>query len=96
MTTALPLAGIWWSLFHMVPLQDGKLHKKIYINNLHELFMQIGLLVWSPSFSGELISSFLGLPIVLAGLYVLCKSHFRDCYWSRMISNHSLPSSHLT
>jgi hypothetical protein len=77
MTTALPLAGIWWSLFHMVPLQDG-------------------LLVWSPSFSGELISSFLGLPIVLAGLYVLCKSHFRDCYWSRMISNHSLPSSHLT
>ncbi|XP_022908214.2 uncharacterized protein [Onthophagus taurus] len=45
---------------------------------------QIGLLDWSPSVTGELICALLGLPIVIIGLTLLCKNHFRDCKLSKM------------
>ncbi|RZC43233.1 hypothetical protein BDFB_008418, partial [Asbolus verrucosus] len=68
MTTALPLAGIWWSVVQMTPSQNG-------------------LLVLAPSFSGELISSLLGLPIVTVGLYLLYNSHFKEYQRSRMTTH---------
>nr|CAH7729638.1 unnamed protein product [Callosobruchus chinensis] len=43
-----------------------------------------GLLIWSPSITGELVCALLGLPIILVGLYLLCKSHFKDYQWSRI------------
>lgn len=34
--------------------------------------------MWAPSISGELICSLLGLPIVLLGVGLLYKSHFKE------------------
>nr|CAI5838836.1 unnamed protein product [Callosobruchus analis] len=65
MSTALPFAGIWWSLFHVAPHTTG-------------------LLIWSPSITGELVCALLGLPIITVGLYLLCKAHFKDYQWSRV------------
>ncbi|XP_078042581.1 uncharacterized protein LOC144472966 isoform X2 [Augochlora pura] len=42
-----------------------------------------GFIVWSPGVTGELICALLGLPVVLLGLGLLVRSHFRDtqpCY----------------
>ncbi|KAJ8947418.1 hypothetical protein NQ318_009624 [Aromia moschata] len=75
MSTALPLVGVWWSLFHVAPHTDG-------------------LLVWSPSLTGELICALLGLPIVIIGLFLLCKAHFKDYQWSRLSTTHIMPSNH--
>lgn len=33
---------------------------------------------WSPGVTGELICALLGLPVVLLGLGLLIRSHFRD------------------
>ncbi|CAG9854085.1 unnamed protein product [Phyllotreta striolata] len=64
MSTSLPLANIWWSLFHASP-------------------NTIGLLIWSPSLTGELICAILGLPIMLVGLFLLCKAHLKNCQYSK-------------
>ncbi|XP_014486086.1 PREDICTED: uncharacterized protein LOC106750328 isoform X2 [Dinoponera quadriceps] len=37
-----------------------------------------GTIAWSPSVTGELICALLGLPVVLLGLGLLVRSHFRD------------------
>ncbi|KAF7987645.1 hypothetical protein HCN44_003508 [Aphidius gifuensis] len=37
------------------------------------------MIIWSPGVTGELICALLGLPIVLLGLGLLVRSHFRDC-----------------
>ncbi|KAF7400518.1 hypothetical protein HZH66_005702 [Vespula vulgaris] len=37
-----------------------------------------GFIVWSPGVTGELICALLGLPVVLLGLGLLVRSHFRD------------------
>ncbi|XP_076237116.1 uncharacterized protein LOC143180940 [Calliopsis andreniformis] len=42
-----------------------------------------GFIAWSPTVTGELICALLGLPVVLLGLGLLVRSHFRDtqpCY----------------
>ncbi|XP_017881155.1 uncharacterized protein LOC108625569 [Ceratina calcarata] len=42
-----------------------------------------GFIAWSPGVTGELICALLGLPVVLLGLGLLVRSHFRDtqpCY----------------
>ncbi|CAL7942139.1 unnamed protein product [Xylocopa violacea] len=42
-----------------------------------------GFITWSPGVTGELICALLGLPVVLLGLGLLVRSHFRDtqsCY----------------
>ncbi|KAJ8981709.1 hypothetical protein NQ317_003774, partial [Molorchus minor] len=44
--------------------------------------------VWSPSVTGELICALLGLPIILIGLFLLCKAHFKDYQWSRLSTTH--------
>ncbi|XP_018566315.1 uncharacterized protein LOC108907222 [Anoplophora glabripennis] len=75
MSTSLPLVGIWWSLFHAVPDNNG-------------------LMVWSPSLTGELICAILGLPIILVGLFLLCKAHFKDYQWSRLSTTHVMPGNH--
>ncbi|KAK7866636.1 hypothetical protein R5R35_011542 [Gryllus longicercus] len=62
-TAALPLGSIWWSIFRMAPLESTNLQN---------------LLQWSPSVTGELICSILGLPVVVVGLAILYKSHFQD------------------
>ncbi|XP_069691545.1 uncharacterized protein [Periplaneta americana] len=62
-TTALPLAGIWWSLFRMVGATAAS---------------SSGLLQWCPVVTGELICSLLGLPIVLIGVILLFKAHFKE------------------
>ncbi|PSN51618.1 hypothetical protein C0J52_09089 [Blattella germanica] len=58
-TTALPLAGIWWSIFRLT-------------------WKSSGLVAWGPVVTGELICSILGLPIVLTGVVLLCKAHFKE------------------
>ncbi|XP_044751809.1 uncharacterized protein LOC123311783 [Coccinella septempunctata] len=77
MSSSLPLVGIWWSLFKLIPLQNGG-----------------SVILWSPSLSGELICSLLGLPIVLIGLFLFYKSHFRDNLWSGLTSNYITMPSH--
>ncbi|KAJ9575633.1 hypothetical protein L9F63_007494, partial [Diploptera punctata] len=62
-TSALPLAGIWWSLFRMVGTVTLKTSE---------------LVQWHPVVTGELICSLLGLPIVLAGIVLLCKAHLKE------------------
>lgn len=52
-----------------------------------------GFLVWSPSVTGELICSLLGLPIILIGLVLLCKSHFKDYQWCRLATHHQQPTN---
>lgn len=52
------------------------------------------LLIWSPSVTGELICSLLGLPIILIGLVLLCKSHFKDYQWCRL-STHGIGRAHV-
>ncbi|XP_074097035.1 uncharacterized protein LOC141526128 [Cotesia typhae] len=37
-----------------------------------------GIITWSPGVTGELICALLGLPVVLLGLGLLIRSHFRD------------------
>lgn len=37
-----------------------------------------GSISWSPSVTGELICALLGLPVVLLGIGLLVRSHFRD------------------
>ncbi|XP_017782880.1 PREDICTED: uncharacterized protein LOC108567119 [Nicrophorus vespilloides] len=76
-SVALPMVGIWWSLFKMCTVKKG-------------------LLIWAPTLSGELICALLGLPIVLIGLALLCKSHFKDCHLSRISSSTcSVSTAHL-
>lgn len=77
MSSSLPIVGIWWSLFKLVPLQNGG-----------------SSIIWSPSLSGELICSLLGLPIVLIGLFLFYKSHFRDNQWSGLTSNYRSTPPH--
>lgn len=67
-TTALPLTGIWWSLFNMSSLKNG-------------------LIIWNPSITGELICSLLGLPIVLLGVVLLFKSHFKEIEEANTVDN---------
>ncbi|KAG5894568.1 hypothetical protein JTB14_021550 [Gonioctena quinquepunctata] len=45
-------------------------------------------LIWSPSITGELICSLLGLPIILVGLILLFKAHLKDYQWSRLSAAH--------
>ncbi|XP_072401742.1 uncharacterized protein [Diabrotica undecimpunctata] len=52
----------------------------------------IGLLVWSPSITGELICGLLGLPIILVGLFLLYKAHLKDYQFSRHNSRYLFPS----
>lgn len=40
--------------------------------------LEIGSISWSPGVTGELICALLGLPVVLLGLGLLVRSHFRD------------------
>lgn len=47
-------------------------------------FVLVGLVVWAPSVTGELICAMLGLPVVVLGLSLLCKSHFKDLKLSKM------------
>ncbi|XP_063222685.1 uncharacterized protein LOC134531078 [Bacillus rossius redtenbacheri] len=70
MTASLPLCGVWWSLFSMVGLSA---------DNMGEL------VEWSPSVSGELICSVLGLPIVLVGLVLFTKAHFWEMSYDRLV-----------
>nr|CAD7575419.1 unnamed protein product [Timema californicum] len=70
MTTALPLSGIWWSLFRMVGLSAQSNGE---------------LIEWSPMVTGELICSVLGLPIVLVGLILLFKAHFRERSYGKFV-----------
>ncbi|XP_021930645.1 uncharacterized protein LOC110835079 isoform X3 [Zootermopsis nevadensis] len=58
-TIALPLAGIWWSLFRMTASTPG-------------------LLEWFPAATGGLVCSVFGLLIVLSGMVLLCKAHFKE------------------
>lgn len=44
------------------------------------------IMVWAPSLSGELICSLLGLPIVLLGIFLLGKFHFRAYHWFSLAS----------
>lgn len=61
-TGALPLMGIFWSLFE-VSFDDSD--------------QTVGL-IWSPEVSGELISSLLGCPIVFLGIGLLCRANFNE------------------
>ncbi|GJQ67300.1 hypothetical protein Trydic_g8200 [Trypoxylus dichotomus] len=45
---------------------------------------EVGMIIWAPSVTGELICALLGLPIVVIGLTLLCKSHFKECKLSKM------------
>lgn len=69
-TVALPLAGIWWSLFRVVGVVTP---------------LASGLLEWFPVVTGELICSLLGLPIVLTGVVLLCKAHFKELNYGNVV-----------
>ncbi|XP_023023825.2 uncharacterized protein isoform X2 [Leptinotarsa decemlineata] len=51
-------------------------------------------LVWSPTITGELICSLLGLPIILVGLILLFKAHLKDYQWSRLGAAHIISGNH--
>lgn len=59
-TGALPLIGVFWSLFEV---------------SFDESDQTVGL-IWSPEVSGELICSLLGCPIVFLGIGLLCRANF--------------------
>ncbi|XP_046424130.1 uncharacterized protein LOC124181530 [Neodiprion fabricii] len=59
-TVALPVSGIWWSIYKMDVGVNG------------------GTIFWSPGVTGELICALLGLPVVLLGLGLLVRAHFKD------------------
>lgn len=59
---ALPLIGIFWSLFEI---------------SFDSSDQTVGL-IWSPELSGELICSLLGMPIVFLGIGLLCHAYFRE------------------
>lgn len=61
-TGALPLIGIFWSLFEV---------------SFDESDQTVGL-IWSPEVSGELICSLLGCPIVFLGIALLCRANFNE------------------
>lgn len=61
-TGALPLIGVFWSLFE-VSFDDAD--------------QTVGL-IWSPEVSGELICSLLGCPIVFLGIGLLCRANFNE------------------
>lgn len=61
-TGALPLIGVFWSLFE-VSYDDSD--------------RTVGL-IWSPEVSGELICSLLGCPIVFLGIGLLCRANFSE------------------
>lgn len=61
-TGALPLIGVFWSLFEV---------------SYDESDMTVGL-IWSPEVSGELICSLLGCPIVFLGIGLLCRANFNE------------------
>lgn len=58
-----------------------------------------GVFSWNPTMSGELICTLLGMPLVLAGLVLLCRSHFEVCqpsaYNSRLPHTTCITSTHL-
>lgn len=59
---ALPLIGIFWSLFEISFDQSDQ---------------TVGL-IWAPEVSGELICSLLGTPIVFLGIGLLCRAYFNE------------------
>lgn len=61
-TAALPLVGVFWSLFEIS----------------YEISDQTVVLIWSPEVSGELICSLLGAPIVFLGIFLLCRAYFNE------------------
>lgn len=84
-TVSLPLSGIWWSIYKMdVGINGGirfyfeKKHFffKLHINLIKYLFS--GWITLSPGVTGELICALIGLPVVLLGLGLLTKSHFKE------------------
>jgi len=87
-TVSLPLSGIWWSIYRMdVGLHGGKYNpcgdfasQRLELDRalLKKTGWKTGSISWSPGVTGELICALLGLPVVLLGLGLLVRSHFRD------------------
>ncbi|XP_016909938.1 uncharacterized protein LOC107996417 [Apis cerana] len=46
--------------------------------SIYKMDVHGGFITWSPGVTGELICALLGLPVVLLGLGLLVRSHFRD------------------
>lgn len=46
--------------------------------SIYKMDVHGGFITWSPGVTGELICTLLGLPVVLLGLGLLVRSHFRD------------------
>lgn len=80
-TVSLPLSGIWWSIYRMnVGSKGGECANGFSSadDNIDRKICPIGSISWSPEVTGELICALLGLPVVLLGLGLLVRSHFRD------------------
>jgi hypothetical protein len=41
---------------------------------------------WHPVVTGELICSILGLPVILVGVVLLCKAHFKELSYEKVVA----------
>lgn len=58
--------------------EDRLIRARNFESQSSEENVETGFISWSPGVTGELICALLGLPVVLLGLGLLVRSHFRD------------------
>lgn len=85
---ALPVGGIFWSIFELTTEQNVGMFEYYTILNKGFIIKKCMCLfaasiVWAPEITGELICSLLGTPIVLLGIFLFSSAHINDTIYRR-------------